>query len=298
VSGLTPLFATWLALLGLVIGSFLNVIIWRLPRNESIVRPGSHCPSCGRPLRWFENIPLASWLWLRGRCRTCRAPISWRYPAIELLTALLFLACLARFDWTWLLVSALVLVVLLVPLTFIDLEHWLLPFALTLPGIGLGIALSAVRGIPALVDSVAGAAAGFLGFWAMEWVGAKAFQKEALGGGDKYLLALIGAFLSYRALLAVVFLSSLQGALVGVLLLVGRGRAGPEPPPPAASAPPTPAPEGAAKEPLDDWVPGPTNIPFGPWLSLAALEILLLGPWLADLVPTGFRWFVGADALR
>jgi leader peptidase (prepilin peptidase) / N-methyltransferase len=282
---LSLLFTIWIAVLGLVIGSFLNVVIWRLPRGESIVRPRSRCPSCGHSLSWFENIPLVSWLVLRGKCRACRAEISWRYPAIELLTAVLFLACIARFDWTLQAASALMLVVLLVPLTFIDLEHWLLPFALTLPGIGLGLAFAAAQGLAQFRASAIGAAVGFGGFWAMEFIGAKVFRKEALGGGDKYLLALIGAFLTYRALLAVVFLSSLQGAVVGVALLLLKGRAGPAPAE-------TPSGPDAPTQGEDEWVPGPTNIPFGPWLSLAAIEVLLVGPLFARLLPTNLSWMV------
>jgi len=313
-----------LVVMGLLFGSFLNVVIARVPEGQSIVRPRSRCPRCGRQLSWFENIPVLSWLALRGRCRGCHEPISWRYPLIELLTAALFFACQRRFGWTPELVLGLVFVLLLVPLSFIDLEHWILPYELTLPGIGAGLVLSATLGMPRLIDSAIGAAAGFLVFWAMEWVGQKIFKKEALGAGDKDLLALIGAFLSWKALLGVIFLSSLQGAVVGSVMLLIYGRAGPAPEeepaaeaaPPPAEAPATPAPvsepvpaseplavaephgeapapggEGEAREDQaededeDDWVPGPTNIPFGPWLSVAALEVMLLGPWLSSVLP-------------
>jgi leader peptidase (prepilin peptidase)/N-methyltransferase len=199
---------------------------------------------------------------------------------VELLTGLLFVGCLQRFGWRYELVPALVLVTLLIPLTFIDLEHWLLPFSLTLPGIALGLLLSIPLGAERLIESVIGAAVGFGAFWLLELVGEKVFKKEALGGGDKFLLALIGAFLSYRSLLGVIFLSSIQGAVVGVALLALRGRAGP-----------APEPQGPKSE-KDDWQPGPTNIPFGPWLSLAALEILLLGPWLAHVLPPSIGWIV------
>ncbi len=217
---------------------------------------------------------------------------------VELLTSLLFVACQRRFDWTWELVLALMLVTLLVPLTFIDLEHWVLPFALTIPGIAIGLLLSIPLGMERLRDSAVGAAAGFFGFWAMEWIGRKIFKKEALGGGDKYLLALLGAFLTYRALLGVVFLASLQGAIAGTILLVLFGRAGPTPTPeessPANSVLPRSdssddktAEEMAAstQDEEEDWRPGPTNLPYGPWLSLGALEIMLIGPSLAELFP-------------
>ena len=305
---------TLVFVMGLLFGSFLNVVIARVPYEQSIVHPRSRCPKCGRQLAWYENIPILSWLALRGRCGSCGQPISWRYPAIELLTALLFLACQRRFGWTPELVSGLVLVLLLVSLSFIDLEHWILPSELTAPGIAAGVALSVPMGMERVRDSVIGAVVGYLLFWGMEWLGEKIFQKEALGGGDKHLLALIGAFLTWKALLGVIFLSSLQGAVVGSVMLLIYGRAGPAPEPEATAPVPdaTPVEPGAVKEPEasatpvdepgaggavtdakpadeeeeeDDWVPGPTNIPFGPWLSLAALELMLLGPWLSSVLP-------------
>ncbi|MCY1081146.1 prepilin peptidase [Archangium lansingense] len=304
---------TVIVVLGLLFGSFLNVVIARVPADESIVHPRSRCPKCGHQLAWYENIPVLSWLALRGRCSSCGQSISWRYPLIELLTALLFLACQRRFGWTPELVAALVMVLLLVPLSFIDLEHWILPHQLTWPGIAAGVVLSAPMGLDRVRDSIIGAVAGFLVFWFMEWLGEKIFKKEALGAGDKDLLALIGAFLTWKSLLAVIFLSSLQGAVVGSLLLLFRGRAGPAPEPesesattPPPSAPgtetasagePGPAPEqvGAPsagnreeeedEDEEDDWEPGPTSIPFGPWLSVAALEVMLLGPWLREVLP-------------
>lgn len=299
-------------ILGLLFGSFLNVVIARVPADESIVHPRSRCPRCGHQLAWYENIPVLSWLALRARCSSCGLPISWRYPLIELLTALLFLACQRRFGWTPELVAALVLVLLLVPLSFIDLEHWILPHQLTWPGIAAGVVLSAPMGLDRVRDSIIGAVVGFLVFWGMEWLGEKIFKKEALGAGDKDLLALIGAFLTWKPLLAVIFLSSLQGAVVGLLLLLFRGRAGPAPEPESSTTPPTPAAgteslpagepgpaveqagaepagtpsaDGLDEEEEDDWEPGPTSIPFGPWLSLAALEVMLLGPWLREVLP-------------
>jgi leader peptidase (prepilin peptidase)/N-methyltransferase len=327
----------WVVVLGLVFGSFLNVVIARVPTGESIVRPRSRCPKCGHTLAWYDNVPVISWLVLRGRCRSCGQPISWRYPLIEPLTGALFFACQRRFGWTPELVSALVLVLVLVPLSFIDLEHWILPHELTWPGIAAGVVLSAPLGLTRLRDSIIGALTGFFVFWAMEWLGEKIFKKEALGAGDKDLLALIGAFLTWKPLLGVIFLSSLQGALVGSVMLLLHGRAGPAPAPesppepsepaaPRADSPSaeasdvapaalpegeTPA-EGAAAEAApvvdgagegekreddeddgeDDWVPGPTNIPFGPWLSVAALEVMLLGPWLSAILPVPVNMLV------
>jgi leader peptidase (prepilin peptidase) / N-methyltransferase len=325
------LLTVWLFALGLCVGSFLNVVIARVPHGESIVRPRSRCPKCGHTLSWYENVPLVSWLALRGRCRSCKAPISIRYPLVELLVGLLFLACVRRFDFTWELVSALVLVTLLVPLTFIDLEHWILPFSLTVPGIVAGVVLAVPRGSEALRDAALGAALGFLAFRLMEYLGWKMFRKEALGGGDKFLVSMLGAFLSWKALLGILFLSSLQGAVVGVLLIGLTGRAGPraesQPEPEGAGEADAPEPEltmtweftqpglslwkrlalvpwcllfqPIPDEPKDeegeeiDWVPGKTNIPFGPWLALAGLEILLLTPWLARVLPPQFAMLLG-----
>lgn len=327
---LAPLLTVWLFVLGLCVGSFLNVVIARVPHGESIVRPRSRCPKCGHTLAWYENIPLLSWLALRARCRSCKAPISIRYPLVELLVGLLYLACVRRFGFTWELASGLVLVSLLVPLTFIDLEHWILPFSLTLPGIVAGVVLAIPRGSEAVSGAVWGAGVGFLTFRLMEYVGWKVFRKEALGGGDKFLVAMLGAFLSWKALLGILFLSSLQGAVVGVLMIRLTGRAGPR-----SEAEPEPQGSQEAEEPEltmtweftrpglplwrrlvlvpwcllfqpipdepkdeqgeeIDWVPGKTNIPFGPWLALAGLEILLLGPWLAQVLPPQFALLVGA----
>lgn len=283
--------------MGLLFGSFLNVVIARVPMDQSIVHPRSRCPRCGHQLAWYENIPVFSWIALRARCSACGLPISWRYPLIELLTALLFLSCQRRFGWSPELVSGLVLVLLLVSLSFIDLEHWILPHELTLPGIAAGLALSVPMGLERVRDAAIGAAAGFLVFWGMEWLGRLIFKKEALGGGDKFLLALIGAFLTWKPLLGVIFLSSFQGAVVGVVMLLIHGRAGPAPAPEAPTTPPPATEPGSGPEQTgaertseeaddeDDWVPGPTNIPFGPWLSLAALEVMLLGPWLREVLP-------------
>ena len=301
-----PVALPGLVVLGLILGSFLNVVIARLPAGENLAWPGSRCPRCGHAIRWWENIPVVSWVLLRAKCSGCKGAISWRYPLVEALTAGLFVACQQRYGWSYALVPALVLVCLLVPLTFIDLEHWLLPHELTWTGIAAGVLLSLPVGRDAVVESAAGAVMAFCGFWAMEYVGAWIFKKEALGGGDKFLLALIGAFLGWRVLLGVVLLSSLQGSVVGILMLLVHGRAGPapvepEPGPPPADAKPAEGPAAGEKapaledgEPEDDWVPGPTNLPFGPWLAAAALELMLLGPWLRAHLPPAFAQVLGA----
>lgn len=309
--------------MGLSIGSFLNVVIARVPHDESIVRPRSKCPKCGKPLAWYDNIPVVSWLVLRGKCRNCKAPISPRYILVELLTGTLFMACLARFDWTWQLVPALTFIVLLVPLVFIDAEHWVLPFELTLPGIALAVLLRAPEGLPAVKSAALGVVAGFLLFRVMEFAGWAVTGREALGAGDKYLIAMVLGFLGWRAILGVVLLASLQAAVVGVVRMrLNRaseedGDEGDEeddePPPrqkwtPAFLKPGLPAwkrlllvpyalliqdvpdPELDEETGEDTWEPQANNLPFGPWIGLAALEVMLLGPWLAArLVGTAFE---------
>ncbi|MGO9066657.1 MAG: prepilin peptidase [Myxococcaceae bacterium] len=291
---LLPWAAACAFVIGLLVGSFLNVVIARVPVGQSIVHPGSACPKCGHRLAWFENIPLLSWSVLGARCRACRASISLRYPAVELLTGCLFLGCWERFGLSWSLLRGVLLVGFLVPLSFIDLDHWLLPFELTLPGLAVGVLSAGLLGWVAVRDSVVGAAAGFFFFWGLQALVHWVLGKEGLGAGDKWLAALLGAFLGWRPLFGLVLLSNVQGALVGSALLVLRGRAGPAPLPPvpphgvgssqsldAANG----LPAGGISEMADDWSPGPTHLPFGPWLALAALELLLLGPFLGQVLP-------------
>jgi leader peptidase (prepilin peptidase)/N-methyltransferase len=293
---LYTVFTLWLVFLGLAVGSFLNVVIARLPNDESIVRPRSRCPKCGHPMAWYENIPVASWVALGARCKSCKAPISWRYPLVEALTAVLYFACLRRFGWTLELAAALVMVSLLVALTFIDLDHWILPFELTIPGIVLGLGFALAMGVDRLILSAVGAALAFFLFWFMEWFGRVLFKKEAMGGGDKYLLAMLGAFLTYKALLGVILLSSIQAVIVGLTLIAIYGRAGPAP----NWTPGEPAPTGDGEDlGFDDgWKPGPTNIPLGPWLALAGVQILLLGPWIAENIPYLGPLISGLDPYR
>jgi leader peptidase (prepilin peptidase)/N-methyltransferase len=155
-----------------------------------------------------------------------------------------------------------------VPLAFIDLEHWLLPFSLTLPGAAAGLLSAIPLGMDEVVASVIGAAAGFAFFFGLETLLRLLLRREGLGAGDKWLMLLVGAFLGWRPLFGVLLLSNLQGALVGGALLLLRGRAGPA------------APDAGAAATEDGWTPGATHLPFGPWIVLAALEVLLLGPWL------------------
>jgi len=198
------------------------VVILRLPADESLVRPRSRCPRCGHQLAWYENVPVLSWLGLRGRCSSCRAPISAQYPLVELLTGVLFLACLSRFGWSLSLAIALTFVTVLLPLVFIDARHWVLPDELTAPGIAALLALQLLGGLSAFTTALIGAAVAFLVFRVMELLGWAMMGREALGAGDKNLMAMVGAALGWRPLLGVILLSSLQGATYGL----SRRRAG------------------------------------------------------------------------
>jgi leader peptidase (prepilin peptidase)/N-methyltransferase len=261
--------------LGAVVGSFLNVVVSRLPQEASVVRPRSRCPRCGAPIAWYDNVPILSFVVLRARCRACAAPISWRYPVLEALTAAAALAALLRHGASLRALAELVLVALLLALAFIDLETWLLPHALTWPLGLLGLAASAagLSRAPSLASSALGAAVGFAAFALVAALGKWVFKKEALGFGDVWLLLGVGAWLGIAALLPVVLLASVQGSVVGiVLVLAGRATPGRDPAAPAAG---------------DDevWVPPRNALPFGPFLVAGALEWLYAAGPLARAFP-------------
>jgi len=267
--------AVWSFTTGAVVGSFLNVVIARVPVGESIVRPRSRCPSCRTPIAWWDNLPVLSWLALRGRCRTCRTRISWRYPLVELLGGAAALASVSRHGLSFAAIAEFAFAATLLALAFIDLDTWLLPHAITLPLLGAGLVLSAIHLTPAasILGSVAGSAAGWVGFALVAFLGERILKKEALGFGDVWLLAAIGAWLGIASLLPVVLLASLQGTVVGLaLILLGRGQPGP---PPEA---------GPANEEAE-WVPPRHAVPFGPFLALGALEWLWLQAWITRVVP-------------
>ncbi len=236
------LFAGLVFLLGLLVGSFLNVVIHRLPRMMeaawhaqcaelrgetptasapyNLAVPRSACPQCGHPISALENIPVLSWLWLRGRCAACRAPISARYPLVELFTALLS----AAVAWKWgpgmQTVGALLLVWSLIALAFIDLDTTLLPDDLTLPLLWLGLAFNLGSTYASLPDAVIGAIAGYLVLWSVYWLFKLVTGKEGMGYGDFKLLAAIGAWLGWQMLPVTLLLSSVVGAVVGIAMIV------------------------------------------------------------------------------
>jgi len=248
------------AAFGLCIGSFLNVCIHRLPRGESVVSPGSRCGACGTPIRWFDNLPVLSYLMRGGKCRACGAHYSARYLIVELLTAAIFAMNACVFAPDLVLAVRLIFAAMLIALFFIDLEHQLLPDAITLPGIVIGVATSAFAG-PGLVSSLAGAALGAAILLVIRWVWKRATGVDGMGLGDVKMLAMIGAFLGWEQVWLVLFVASLTGAVAGVsIAAMGRGSM-------------------------------KTRLPFGTFLAVAALIASCWG----ELV---IAWYVGLITLQ
>jgi leader peptidase (prepilin peptidase)/N-methyltransferase len=240
-----------LAVCGLMCGSFLNVCIHRLPLRQSVVWPGSRCPHCARSLRWFENLPVLSYLALGGRCRGCRAPISIRYPLVELATMAAFLLTYWAIGWTPSLIPRLALSAALIVLFAIDLEHQILPNVITLPGVVVGLAFSFFLP-PGWQSAVAGILIGGGLLWAIAAGWELVRGIEAMGFGDVKMLAMIGAFLGWKLTLLTFVLSTVAGGVLGAgLLLFGRGNM-------------------------------TTALPFGTFLALGALVSSLVGEHLLD----------------
>jgi len=217
------LVVTVLAVLGACVGSFLNVCIYRLPRRESLAWPGSHCTSCTRSLAWYENIPIVSWVVLRGRCRTCRAPISWMYPIVEVTTALVFVIGYLLYGLTPLAAVRVLFGCALIVLFVTDLQHKILPNVITVPGIAIGFACSLFVP-PGWRDSLIGIVAGGGVLFALAEAYYRVRGQEGLGMGDVKLLGMIGAFLGWKLVLLTLVLASFAGSLAGgVMIASGRG---------------------------------------------------------------------------
>ena len=212
---------TLVTLLGLMIGSFMNVCIYRLPRGMSPVRPRSSCTSCGHMIAWYENIPIASYLVLRGRCRGCGAGISMMYPIVEAITGAMFLGAYLLYGPSLLLIARLLFGCAMIVLFVIDLQHKILPNVITLPGIVAGLLLSGVAG-PGWVASLIGIAAGGGMLWGIAEIYYRVRKEEGLGMGDVKMLAMIGAFLGWKLMLLTLVLSSFSGSIVGAILMVSR----------------------------------------------------------------------------
>lgn len=214
------LIGAFVFIFGLVVGSFLNVCIYRLPTKKSIVFPPSHCPKCGNKIRAYDNIPILSYVLLGGKCRFCKEHISLIYPAVELLSGLIFLCLYLWFGLTWGFASKLFLFTSLMVIFFIDLKHQLIPDVITLPGIAVGLAFSFFSKPPSFLDSLIGIISGGGLFYLVALAGDKIFKKESMGGGDIKLAAMLGAFLGWQRILLVFFLASFLGAIAGIIFLI------------------------------------------------------------------------------
>jgi len=235
--------------LGAVLGSFLNVCVYRIPRGLSVVSPPSACPSCGERIAPYDNVPVLAWLWLGGKCRRCRSAISPRYPVVEALTAAVFVLLGWRYGFHLELIPALYFAAAMIAVTLIDFDARIIPDAITLPGIPLGILAALVT--PVTVPSAAiGAVLGFVLLWGLGWGYRKATGVDGMGGGDVKLAAMLGAFLGWPGLVLTVFGASLLGTVVGVALMA-RGKGGRR-----------------------------TALPFGTFLAPVGLAVYLWGPAL------------------
>ena len=217
----SPLWLVYAGVIGACIGSFLNVVIYRLPLGQSLVSPPSRCPKCGSRLKWYDNVPIFGWLLLGGRCRRCQNKISIQYPIVELITAVLFVMVVWVTPPGPLLITRLLLVCILIALFGIDLEHQILPNSITLPGIVIGVLLSTIAP-PGLRDSLIGAVLGAGILYAIAWGYYLWRREEGLGMGDVKMLAMVGAFLGWKAVLVTLVFASFSGALIGVALIASQ----------------------------------------------------------------------------
>lgn len=268
------LFISTSALIGLMIGSFLNVVIYRLPKmmerawhqnclelqgkeipaakKFNLITPHSSCPNCAHKISAVENIPIFSFLLLKGRCKSCKAKISWRYPVVEVLTATLTALVSWKFGYTYTTLFAVMFTYALIVLTFIDLDTQLLPDDITLPLLWLGLLFNIDYGFTDIKSAVIGTMAGYLVLWTVFWLFKLLRGKEGMGYGDFKLLAAIGAWFGWQLLPAVILLSSTLGALIGIIMIA------------------------LAKRSKD------TPIPFGPFLAIGGIAALFFGHQLSN----------------
>jgi leader peptidase (prepilin peptidase)/N-methyltransferase len=209
---------------GAVVGSFLNVCVYRLPAERSVVSPGSACGACRAPVRWFDNIPIVSWLVLRGRCRACGASISVQYPAVELAVALIFTAAVVRFGIAVEAAHSALLLTLLLGIALTDAREMVIPDQFTVLGAVAGLALAALPGGMPFRHALLGAAVGYGALWAVKLIAEAILRKPALGVGDIHMMAMVGAFLGLGGVLLTILLGSVLGLLIGVPVNWRRGR--------------------------------------------------------------------------
>jgi leader peptidase (prepilin peptidase)/N-methyltransferase len=260
---MTLLFEMAALALGAIVGSFLNVVIHRYPRGESVVFPPSHCPHCNTNIKPYDNVPVLSWLWLGGRCRACREPIAARYPLVELANALFYLAIFQRTGLTIGFLPLAALVSMTIVLIYIDLDIQILPDVIDLPGIVIGLAIGAMHMgalypdlllSSTLLESVAGAAAGAGVLLAIGLTYKLVRKVEGMGLGDVKMMAMLGAIVGWEPVMFILILASTAGALIGILLAIRH--------------------EGAMQMAL----------PFGVFLGLAALVMIFFGRTLMAIV--------------
>ena len=242
-------------LFGASIGSFLNVVIYRLPEGKSLVWPGSHCPQCGEKIRWFDNIPILSYIILQGKCRDCGNEISIRYLVVESITAVVYLYAYLRYGISLELLTFLVFTTLLIPISFIDFSTMLIPDSLSISGIIIGLLLSMFRGI--IVVSCIGAAVGAIYILIIIHIGKAVYKKDVMGYGDIKLAAMVGAFVGWDSFLLTILFSSLFGSLFG-LVQIKRGKSSMK-----------------------------SLIPYGPFLAIGGFITFLFGRWII------VRFFLG-----
>jgi leader peptidase (prepilin peptidase)/N-methyltransferase len=247
------------AVVGAVFGSFLNVCIlrWGAEPKQSVVRPPSRCPRCGSGVAWYDNIPIVSWLVLRGRCRRCGEPISIQYPLIELATALLWAFMAWRFGWSLETLRASVFGTLLLGIAVTDARAYIIPDEFTWGGLALGLLFALAGGLSLLGQAVLGAVLGFGILWLVGVGGTWMLKQDAMGGGDIKMMAMVGAFLGWKGVLLTIFLGALLGSLIFVPLAL------------------------AGRKPL---------VPFGIFLAVGAAAAYLVGPAL-------FTWYLGTMGL-
>ena len=252
--------------MGACIASFLNVIIWRVPRGESIVSPPSHCPKCNAEIKWYQNIPILAWLALRGKCANCRAPISPRYILIETLGGLLFLAAFMRYGLTLTTPAMWIWLSLMIVGSMIDFDHQLLPDFVTVGGMILGLVFNGATSLILhssffILHSLVGLAFGFGLLWLVRFLGSKAFRREAMGLGDVFLMGAVGALFGPVAVLVTLILSSVFGSVVGVgMILLNKAKLG-----------------------------RMVEIPYGPYICMGCLSWMFCGAELVSFYLSFFR---------
>jgi leader peptidase (prepilin peptidase) / N-methyltransferase len=242
--------------LGLIVGSFSNVCIYRIPRNESVIYPASHCPKCRNKIKPIDNIPLLSYILLKGRCRNCGSKISIQYPLVEFLTGLIYLIIYLIYGLSIQSLAYIILSSALIIITFIDLQEQMIPDVISLPGIVVGLILSFMVPYISFINSALGALVGGGIILIIAWVGSIIFKKEAMGGGDVKLTAMIGAFLGWRYTIISLFLGFFLGALIGIILIMTKIK---------------------KREDV---------IPFGPFIALGSIITLLWGEKILS-------WYIG-----